>query len=276
MRQCPNCSRSSPASTSARAPAGTTAGCGTPTSTSTRSRRRPDGERETMLEVADQPSRPRLAARRPPARRVDDDSRCCASTADGWLDCTPTCPSIATGHCNDMVVDGRGQRLRRQLRLRPRRRRAESPAAAAIVAACDPTARVEVGGRRPAFPNGTVITPDGAHADRRRDARRSATRRSTIERRRHARRTGGCGPSSPGTRARRLHASTPRARIWFADAAAPTSLRVGRGRRDHRPVSTPVQARSPARSAATTGARCSSSPPTAPTSTEVAAAAGRA
>ena len=67
--------------------------------------------------------------------------------------CTPISATIATGHCNDMVVDAAGQRLRRQLRVRLRdprcRVRAGRPRARA-------GRRIGRGRRRPAWRSRTV------------------------------------------------------------------------------------------------------------------------
>jgi sugar lactone lactonase YvrE len=78
--------------------------------------------------------------------------------ADGTLRLHADLSSIATGACNDMVVDGRGNAyvgnfgFDLEHRAQPR---------AADLALVHPDGSVEVAAKDLKFPNGTVVTPDG-------------------------------------------------------------------------------------------------------------------
>ena len=66
---------------------------------------------------------------------------------------------LATGPCNDMVVDAEGRAYVGNFGFD--RHAGESPVGA-VLARVDPDGRVSVAARDLQFPNGTVITPDGA------------------------------------------------------------------------------------------------------------------
>ena len=202
------------------------------------------------------------------------DHRILRRSPDGDGDaCTPTSASYCGGQLNDMVVDGQRPRVRGELRLRPDGRRRPGAGGA------DPRRPGRDAPRSPPsdllFPNGSVITPDGADADRRRDGRRPlhgvhdrATTASLTDRRiwaqvaptpraHHARRDAGRAAVRPGRlRARRRgpHLGGRRGRRALR---APRSRRRDRRRDRARPK---ASTSSPACSAATTAARCSCAP----------------
>ena len=86
-------------------------------------------------------------------------------------------------------------RVRRELRLRPRRRRRDP--ATTVIVRVDPDGSARVAADEIRFPNGTVITPDGAHVDRGGELRRLPHR---VRRRRRRR---ALEPPAVGAAARR-------------------------------------------------------------------------
>ena len=150
---------------------------------------------------------------------------------------------IATFHCNDMVVDAQGPRLRRQLRLRPRRvpaergveRRAGRPTPRAKLACVDPDGTVRVAAEDLQFPNGTVITPDGRTLIVGETLGRRLTAFDVAADGRCA--TGACGPSSAAGAPDGICLDADGA-VWVADADRARVRPRRRGRRDHRRVET--------------------------------------
>jgi sugar lactone lactonase YvrE len=119
----------------------------------------PTGDRQVELELDDQPSGlgwlPNgellvVAMISRQVRRVDH---------EGEVHVHADLSSLATGPCNDMVVDGRGNAYVGNFGFDMEAGTKPGPAALALVRA-DGTVEVAASGLR--FPNGTVITPDGA------------------------------------------------------------------------------------------------------------------
>lgn len=118
-----------------------------------------DGTRTVELELDDQPSGlgwlPSgellvVAMESRQVRRVD---------ADGGVHLHADLSAIATGPCNDMVVDGRGNAYVGNFGFDMAAGTRPAPAALALVR---PDGSVEVAASDLRFPNGAVITPDGA------------------------------------------------------------------------------------------------------------------
>jgi len=117
------------------------------------------GDRRVEVELDDQPSGlgwlPSgdllvVAMLSRQVRRVD---------ADGQVHLHADLSAIATGPCNDMVVDAGGTAYVGNFGFDMEKGTTPAPADLALVR---PDGRVEVAASGIAFPNGTVITPDGA------------------------------------------------------------------------------------------------------------------
>ena len=163
--------RCSTGSSSAKGRAGTTAGSGSRTCTL------------TPCSPSTSTASARTCSRWPASPRASAGSRTAASSSSRWR-----IAGSSAASANGALVThadlrsfarpsvqrhgGRrgGPRLRRQLRLRLRARReaAHRPALVRV----DPDGRAVVAADEMRFPNGSVITPDGAHADRGRVVRR--------------------------------------------------------------------------------------------------------
>jgi sugar lactone lactonase YvrE len=118
----------------------------------------PGGDRRTEVELDDQPSGlgwlPSgellvVAMLSRQVRRVD---------ADGGVHLHADLGAVATGPCNDMVVDGRGNAYVGNFGFDME---AGTRPAAADLALVRPDGTVEVAATGLRFPNGTVVTPDG-------------------------------------------------------------------------------------------------------------------
>ena len=168
-----------------------------------RRRRRRDGRRGAERAVG-----PRLAPRRAAARGVDARPASPPLRRLARSRRSPTSPRSRRSTATTWSSTRAGRAVRRQLRLRPRRRRRVRDARCSC--GSTPTAPTSIAADDLAFPNGAVITPDGATLDHRRDPRRSAHR---VHRRSPTGRSpiGGCGPRSRAPRPTGA-ASTPRAR----------------------------------------------------------------
>jgi sugar lactone lactonase YvrE len=128
--------------------------------------------------------------------------------------------ALATGNCNDLVVDAAGRAYVGNFGFD--RHAGEAPRAA-VLARVDPDGRVSAAADELMFPNGTVITPDG---------------RTMIVAETYAHRLTAFDVSADGALSnRRLFAALPgvhpdgicldaQGAVWVADARAPRVLRV--------------------------------------------------
>ena len=191
---------------------------------------------------------------------------CCAWRAARPACSTPISPSIAdrarattwwwTRRGRAYVGNFGFDRHKRRAAARPRAWRASTRTAASRAPP-----------RTSAFPNGTVITPDGrtlivgeTHGPSAHRLRRG--------RRRRAERTGASGPQLDGASSPTASASTPRARSGSPTRAAPTLLRVREGGT--------IERRHPDRApGATPSPACWAAPTAAPSTSAPAPAAGR-
>jgi sugar lactone lactonase YvrE len=183
----------------------------------------PTGDRRHEVELDDRPSGlgwlpsgellvVAMSSRQ--VRRVD---------ADGETELHADLSSIATGDCNDMVVDGRGNAyvgnfgFDTEARERPR---------SASLALVRPDGTVEVAAEDLQFPNGSVITPDGSTliVGESMAARYTAftiAPDGTLEDRRVWAEVPGHGPDGCALDAEGA--------IWMADAFGGGCLRIARG-----------------------------------------------
>lgn len=115
------------------------------------------GRTETVVEV---PGRPSGLGWRPDGTMliVSMTDRRLMRFADGTLSVEAELESLATGHCNDMIVDGKGRAYVGNFGFD--RHAGETPKAAVLVRV-DPDGSVHRAADDLQFPNGTVITPDG-------------------------------------------------------------------------------------------------------------------
>ena len=129
-----------------------------------------DGAVETIVEVPERPVGAGLAARRAHC----SSSRCRTAGSSGSTRTgsprSPTSPSSRPWHCNDMVVDAVGRAYIGNFGF-DLDGRADAGAAPSIVRV-DPDGSMRVAADDIRFPNGTVITPDGATLDRGGELRR--------------------------------------------------------------------------------------------------------
>ena len=104
--------------------------------------------------------RPRLAARRPAARRLDArPPRCCGSSTTARSPSTPTCRGWRRFHCNDMVVDAVGRAYVGNFGFDLL---AKAPPAPAELVLVQPDGTASVAARRTDVPERHAsITPDG-------------------------------------------------------------------------------------------------------------------
>jgi sugar lactone lactonase YvrE len=152
---------------------------------------------------------------------------------DGKMQVVADLSALATGPCNDMVVDGRGRAYVGNFGFD--RHKGEAPRTTCI-ARVDPDGRVTRAADDLSFPNGTVITPDGrtlivgetlAH---RLTAFDIADADGTLSNRRVFAQLDGCFPDGIC-----LDADGA---VWVADARNPRVIRVLDGGRIERTVST--------------------------------------
>jgi len=116
-----------------------------------------DGRAETVVEVAGEPSG---LGWLPDGRLLVvsmQDRRLLRLDAQGLSELADL-SSIATHHCNDMVVDAHGRAYVGNFGFDYEARAAMVPAQLALV---HPDGRTQIAARDLLFPNGTVITPDG-------------------------------------------------------------------------------------------------------------------
>jgi sugar lactone lactonase YvrE len=140
--------------------------------------------------------------------------------------------SLATGPCNDMVVDGQGRAYVGNFGFD--RHRGEPPRTACI-ARVDPDGRVTRAADDLSFPNGTVITPDGktlivAETLAHRLTAFEIGADGTLGQRRVFAALDGCFPDGICLDAEGA--------VWVADARSPRVLRVFDGGRIDRAVAT--------------------------------------
>jgi sugar lactone lactonase YvrE len=115
------------------------------------------GKTETIVEV---PGRPSGLGWRPDGTMliVSMTDRRLMRFAGGKLSVEAELKSLATGHCNDMIVDAKGRAYVGNFGFD--RHAGESPKPAVLVRV-DPDGSVHKAADELQFPNGTVITPDG-------------------------------------------------------------------------------------------------------------------
>jgi sugar lactone lactonase YvrE len=140
--------------------------------------------------------------------------------------------ALATGPCNDMVVDGAGRAYVGNFGFD--RHRGE-PERATCLARVDPDGRVARAADDLLFPNGTVITPDGrtlivAETLAHRLTAFDVAADGSLARRRVFAQLDGCFPDGICLDAEGA--------VWVADARAPRVIRVLEGGRIERTVST--------------------------------------
>jgi sugar lactone lactonase YvrE len=192
----------------------------------------PGGRAETVVEVPQQPS----GLGWTPAGHllvVSMLDRRLLRVEHGELRLHADLSAVATGPCNDMVVDGRGRAYVGNFGYD--RHRGEPPRTACL-ARVDPDGRVSVAAEELFFPNGTVITPDG---------------RTLIVAETQAHRLTAFDVAADGALARRrVWAQLDEAvfpdgtcldaegAIWVADARGPALLRVREGGRIERTIAT--------------------------------------
>ncbi len=116
-----------------------------------------DGKTETIVEV---PGRPSGLGWRPDGTMliVSMTDKRLMRFADGRLTVEAELKSIATGLCNDMIVDATGRAYIGNFGFD---RHAGEPQKPAVLARVDPDGSVHRAADDLAFPNGAVITPDG-------------------------------------------------------------------------------------------------------------------
>jgi sugar lactone lactonase YvrE len=116
-----------------------------------------DGRSETIVEV---PQRPSGLGWRPDGTLliVSMLDRCLMRLDGGTLDLVADLSGLATGPCNDMVVDSAGRAYVGNFGFD---RHAGEPERTACLARVDPDGTVTRAADDLSFPNGTVITPDG-------------------------------------------------------------------------------------------------------------------
>jgi sugar lactone lactonase YvrE len=152
--------------------------------------------------------------------------------ADGKLHEVADLSGIATGPCNDMVVDGHGRAYVGNFGFD--RHKGEAPRTAAI-ARVDPDGRVTCAADELSFPNGTVITPDGrtlivAETFGHRLTAFDVAADGALSSRRLFAQLDGCFPDGICLDAEGA--------VWVADARNPRVLRVLDGGRIERTVPT--------------------------------------
>ena len=115
------------------------------------------GRAETIVEV---PGRPSGLGWRPDGTMliVSMTDRRLMRFSDGELTVEAELKPLATGHCNDMIVDAKGRAYVGNFGFD---RHAGEPQRPAVLVRVDPDRSVHKAADELMFPNGTVITPDG-------------------------------------------------------------------------------------------------------------------